>query len=468
MWVKVDKFWYNLYGLTNHPEKERVITNHHRQVVVTGVGPVTPVGCGKEAYWESLICGKPAFKRVEFPGRDMNQYRCKVAAPIENFDLYQFVGQTKHSRYLGKTSRYAIAAAFLALKDAGLDLEKNEPRKEDRSEGGGQYRLKGVDSLRAGVILGISIEAMELVEYYHEKFLATKGTRGISPFGLPNAYMSSFTSHVAQCFSLRGSSYTVSAACASGTHAMINSFIHIQEGREELMVTGGADACLTPFVFAGFDVLRAMSTRNDDPQKSCRPFDRERDGFVMGEGAGILVLEELDHAKRRAAHIYGEVIGFGMTADAYHLTEPDPDGKALVKAIKDALEMAGIRPEEVDYINPHGTSTPLNDSIETAVIKNIFGKHAYNIPISATKSITGHLMGAAGGVEAIAVALTLEKGIIHPTINYEFPDPQCDLDYVPNESREKKVKIALSISAGFGGVNAAILFKKYEEVPLPF
>jgi len=199
--------------------------------VVTGVGPVTPVGCGKEAFWESLIGGKPAFKRVEFPGRDMDQYRCKIAAPIENFDLYQFVEKTKHSKYLGKTSRYAIAAAFLALKDAGLDLEKNESRKEDRSEGGGQYRLKGFDSFRAGVILGFGTEAMELVEYYHEKFLATKGTRGISPFGLPNFYMSSFTSHVAHCFSLRGSSYTVSTACASGTHAMINSFIQIQGGR---------------------------------------------------------------------------------------------------------------------------------------------------------------------------------------------------------------------------------------------
>jgi 3-oxoacyl-[acyl-carrier-protein] synthase II len=434
--------------------------NHHRRVAVTGLGPVTPVGLGKEAYWESLIGGKSAFKRVEFPGRDMDQYRCKVAAPIETFDLHQFVEKTKQSKYLGKTSRYAIAATSLAFRDAGLDLEKNEPGGEDRSEGGGQYRLKGLDSFRAGVILGIGVEAMDLLEHYHEKHLASRGTRGISPFVLPNIYMSSFPSHVGRCFSLRGSTYAVSTACASATHAMINSFVHIQEGREDIMVTGGADACLTPYVFAAFDVLRAMSKRNDDPQKSCRPFDRERDGFVMGEGAGILVFEELDHAQRRGARIYGEVIGFGMTADAYHITEPDPEGKALGKAIKDALEMAGIPPEEVDYINAHGTSTPLNDSMETAVIKKVFGKHAYNIPISATKSITGHLLGAAGGAEAIAVALTLEKGIIHPTINYEFPDPECDLDYVPNESREKKVKMALSISAGFGGVNAVVLFKK--------
>ena len=209
--------------------------------------------------------------------------------------------------------------------------------------------------------------------------------------------------------------------------------------------------------------MRAMSTRNDDPQRACRPFDRERDGFVMGEGSGLLVFEELDHARKRGAHIYGEVVGFGMTADAYHLTDPDPDGKALSKAVRDTLEVGGVRPEEVDYINPHGTSTPLNDKVETQVIKNVFGEEAYRIPISSTKSITGHLMGAAGGVEAIAMIMSIEKGIIHPTINYEFPDPECDLDYVPNQAREKEVKTALSISAGFGGVNSVILIKKFEE-----
>ena len=219
--------------------------------------------------------------------------------------------------------------------------------------------------------------------------------------------------------------------------------------------------------YGGSMSLRAMSIRNEDPEKACRPFDRERDGFVMGEGSGMVVFEELEHAKRRGAHIYGEVIGFGMTADAYHITEPDPEAKALGKAMSDALEMAGVRPEEVDYINPHGTSTPLNDKVETMAIKNVFGKQAYHIPISSTKSMTGHMMGAAGGVEAIAVLLAIEKGIIHPTINYEFPDPECDLDYVPNEAREKDVRIALSISAGFGGVNSAILIKKFEDI-FPF
>ncbi len=438
--------------------------NFKKRVVITGVGPVTPVGRGKEAYWESLIRGKSSFQRITFSNRDMSQYRCQIAAPIEGFDLFQYVDRTKHAKYFGRTSQFAVAASWLALRDAGIELEKNEVDKGGHPEQGGQYQPKGIDSFKAGTILGIGSEAMELVEYYHERFLS-RGLRGLSPFGLPNTYLSAITSHVAQCFSLKGSTYSVSTACASATHAMINSFIQIQSERDDLMVTGGTDACITPLVFAGFDVLRAMSTRNQEPQKACRPFDRERDGFVMGEGSGVLVFEELEHARKRGAHIYGEVIGVGMTADAFHITEPDPNGRALSQAIRDALQMGGVRPEEVDYINPHGTSTSLNDKVETKVIKDVFGKQAYRIPLSSTKSITGHLMGAAGGVEAIAVLLAIEKGIIHPTINYEFPDPECDLDYVPNEARKKEVNVGLSISAGFGGVNSAILFKKFEEPP---
>ena len=438
--------------------------NYKKRVVITGVGPVTPVGIGKEAYWESLTQGKSSFRRIEFPDRDMSQYRCRIGAPIEGFDFFQYVERTKHTKYIGKTSQFAIAAAFLALKDAGIDIEKNERRKEDLHEKGGDYQLKGLDSFQIGVILGVGSEAMDLMEHYHERFLS-RGPRGISPFALPNIYLSAITSHVAQTFTIRGTAYAVSTACASATHAMINSFLQIQGGGEDLMITGGADSCITPYVFGGFDVIRAMSTRNDAPQKACRPFDRERDGFVMGEGSGVLVFEELDHARKRGAHIYGEIVGFGMTADAYHLTDPDPDGKALSKAIRDAIEMGGFHPEEIDYINPHGTSTPLNDKVETKAIKNIFGKQAYHIPISSSKSITGHLMGAAGGVEAISVLLAIEKGIIHPTLNYEFPDPECDLDYVPNEARKKEVKLGLSISAGFGGVNSAILIKKFEEKP---
>jgi 3-oxoacyl-[acyl-carrier-protein] synthase II len=434
---------------------EMHLGNYRKRVVVTGIGPVTPVGIGKEPYWESLVYGKTAFKRISFPDRDMSQYRCHIGAPLETFDLFQYIPRTKHTKHIGRTSQFAIAGTYLALKDAGFELEINH---EDK----GQYQIRGVDSFQIGVILGLGVEAMDLLEHYHERFLA-RGPRGISPFALPNIYLSAITSHITEFFTLRGTSFAISTACASATHALINSFLQIQGGREDLMVAGGTDACITPYVFGGFDVLRAMSTRNHEPHKASRPFDRERDGFVMGEGSGVLVLEELDHALRRGAHIYGEVIGFGATADAYHVTEPDPDGKALGKAIRDALQMGGIGPEEVDYINPHGTSTPLNDKVETKVIKDVFEKQAYQIPISSTKSITGHLMGAAGGIEAISVLLSIETGIIHPTLNYEFPDPDCDLDYVPNEARKKDVRIGLSVSAGFGGVNSVILLKRFEK-----
>jgi 3-oxoacyl-[acyl-carrier-protein] synthase II len=431
-------------------------------VVVTGVGPVTPVGIGKEAYWESLVHGKSSFKRIQFPDRDMSQYRCQIGAPIEAFDFGHYVERSKHSKHFGTTSFYAVAATKLALEDAGISIEKREGELNNPHGNKGEYQLKEIDPFRVGVVLGVSVESMDLLERYHERFLS-RGIRGISPFALPNIYLSAITSHVAQYFTIRGTSFALSTACASATHAMSNSFLQIQGGMEEVMVTGGSDACITPYVFGGFDVLRAMSTRNDNPQQACRPFDRERDGFVMAEGAGVLVFEELDHARRRRARIYGEVVGFGMTADAYHLTEPDPDGKALGRAVRDALQTAGVSPEEVDYINPHGTSTPLNDKVETRMIKDVFGKKAYHIPISATKSITGHMMGAAGGAEAIAVLLSIERGVIHPTINYEFPDPECDLDYVPNKAREKEVRVGLSISAGFGGVNSAILIKRFEE-----
>ena len=440
------------------------VKNNRRRAMITGVGPISPVGIGKEGYWESLIQGRSSFQRIKFPNQDMTQYRCQIAAPIEGFDLFQYVDRMKHSKHIGRTAQFAIAAARFALRDAGIQIEKNEEGRGDQHKRAAEYQLKGVDPFHIGVILGVGVEAMDLMEHYHERFLA-RGLRGISPFALPNIYLSAITSHVAQYFTIRGTAYAVSTACASATHAMGNSFLQIQEGREDLMVTGGADACITPYIFGGFDVLRAMSTRNDEPQKACRPFDRERDGFVMGEGAGVLIFEELEHARKRGAHIYGEVVGFGMTADAYHLTDPDPNGKALSKAIRDALRSGGVHPEEIDYINPHGTSTPLNDKVETKAIKDVFGKQAYHIPISSTKSITGHLMGAAGGVEAISVLLAIEQGIIHPTLNYESPDPECDLDYVPNEARKKEVRTGLSISAGFGGVNSAILIKKYEDSP---
>lgn len=430
-----------------------------KRVVITGLGPVTPVGIGKEPYWESLLEGRSAAKRIDFPGFDMEQYKTKIAVPIENFELSDYVIETKKSKYLGRTSRFALAGAMLALKDANLTVELNEERPKE-----GQYRIVNVSSFSAGAILGIGVENMDLMETYHENFLEHRGPKRISPFGLPHIYMSSIASNVADRFTLQGSTYTVSSACASGTHAIINAYRQIREGSEDVIVTGGVDACITPYVFGGFVALRAMSTRNDEPKRASRPFDAERDGFVMAEAAGILVLERLEHALARNASIYAELIGYGMTADAYHITEPDPQGSSLIRAIKLALESSRISPQEIGYINPHGTSTRLNDAVETLAIKKALGEWAYHIPTSSTKSITGHCMGAAGGVEAIATALTIERGIIHPTINYEFPDPECDLDYVPNEPRKAKVKTAMSISAGFGGVNSAIVMRQFEGI----
>lgn len=430
-----------------------------KRVVITGVGPVSPVGVGKEPYWESLIKGRSGIKRIDFPGFDMDQYRTRIAAPIEDFTLADYVMETKKSKYFGRTSRFAIAGTMLALKDADLRVELNEERLKE-----GQYFVGNSDAFKIGVVLGVGVECMELVESYHENFLEHRGPKRLSPFGLPHIYLSSIASNVADKFSLRGGTYTVSSACASGTHAIINAYRQIREGAEDLMITGGVDACITPYVFGGFVALRAMSTRNDDPLKASRPFDAQRDGFVMAEGAGILVLERLEHALARNASIYAELIGYGMTADAYHITEPEPEGTSLAAAIQLGLESAGITPRDLSYINPHGTSTRLNDAVETLAIKKVMGKRAYEIPISSTKSITGHLMGAAGGVEAITTALSIHRGMIHPTMNYEFPDPDCDLDYVPNEPRKIDVRTAMSISAGFGGVNSVIVMRRFEGV----
>ena len=435
------------------------LRNVSERIVITGVGPVSPVGIGKEPYWESLLMGRSGARRIDFPGFDMDQYRTKIAAPIEDFSLSDYVIETKKSKYLGRTSRFAIAGTILAFKDANLVVELNEERPKE-----GQYFIGDLDSFKTGAILGIGVENMDLMETYHENFLEHRGPKRLSPFGLPHIYMSSIASNVADRFSLRGSTYTVSSACASGTHAIINAYRQIQEGAEDVIVTGGVDACITPYVFGGFVALRAMSIRNEDPQRASRPFDAQRDGFVMAEAAGILVLERLEHALARNASIYAELIGYGMTADAYHITEPDPQGSSLIRTITLALESADLSPREIRYINPHGTSTRLNDAVETLAIKEAMGKWAYHIPISSTKSITGHTMGAAGGVEAVATALTIQRGMIHPTINYEFPDPECDLDYVPNEPRRVGVKTAMSISAGFGGVNSVIIMRQFEGI----
>lgn len=427
-----------------------------KRIVVTGLGPVTPIGIGKEPYWRALMDGKTGVDLIDFPNFDMEQFKTRIGAQLKDFSLDDYLPFHKGDRYMGRASQFALVGAKLALEDAEVELLPREGVE-------GRYELNHSDPFKIGAILGVAAENMDILEGAYDNLVKHGGPRRITPFALPHVYTSSVVSNITERFGIRGTTYVVSSACASASHAIATSYNRLQDGPEEMMLTGGADACITPLSFGGFIALRAMSTRNDEPQKACRPFDLHRDGFVMGEGAGIIILEELTHALNRGAPIYTELIGYGMTADAFHIAEPDPTAISLSKAIEQALTMAEVAPEAVDYINPHGTSTKLNDATETKAIKKAFGDHAYQIPISATKSMVGHLIGAAGGVEAIASTLTIERGKIHPTLNYEFPDPECDLDYVPDAPREKEVRTALSISAGFGGVNCVLLFKAFES-----
>lgn len=426
------------------------------RVVITGVGPVSPIGIGKEAFWDALLSGKSGAKPITFEECDMNQYATKIACPIEKFSLGDFLQKTKDAKYLGRTSQLAMAGAKMALEDAGLFLDLLEA-----TSGRTDYIIRGMDPVEIGVILGIGVENMDLCEKYHKRFLRSCGPSKVSPFALPHIQVGSVPGNVSKKFSAKGITMDVSTACASAIHAAIVAYKQILMGEEKIIITGGADACITPYVFGGFDAMGAMSKRNETPEKASRPFDRGRDGFVLGEGAGIVILEELTHALDRGGHIYCEMTGFGSTSDAYHITAPDPTGEMQAKAIRDALKRANAEPEEVDYINAHGTSTRLNDTTETLAIKKALGNHAYRIPISSTKSMTGHLVGGSGGVEVIATALMIEKEVVHPTINFETPDEDCDLNYVPNKALKKPIRKALKNSFAFGGQNAAIVLEKY-------
>jgi 3-oxoacyl-[acyl-carrier-protein] synthase II len=425
-----------------------------KRIVITGIGPVTPIGIGKEAYWRALMEGKNGIEPVVFSNFDMEQFKTRIGAQIKNFSLHDYLPVHKADRHLGRASQFALVGAKYALEDAEITLQPREGVE-------GRYAVGNSDSFKIGAILGVATENMEIVEGSYDNLLKHGGPRRINPFSLPNVYSSSVASNVTERFGIHGTTYVISSACASSSHAIATSYTRIQDGPEEMVLTGGADACITPLSFGGFIALRAMSTRNDEPHKACRPFDLHRDGFVMGEGAGIIIIEELNHALKRGAPIYAELVGYGMTADAFHVAEPDPSAGSLSKAIELALTNAEVGPQEIDYINPHGTSTKLNDAVETMAIKRVFGDYAYQVPISSTKSMTGHLIGAAGGAEAIATVLTIKHGRIHQTANYEFPDPECDLDYVPEGPRMKDVKTALSISAGFGGVNCVLVFKAF-------
>ena len=428
----------------------------HR-VVVTGLGAVTPIGIGKEAYWQNLLNGVSGVKRFDFADHDfsyvnMDLFRSQIAAFVDKFDPYDHIPLNKNTKYMGRTSLFALVAAKLALEDAGFELVAEKKR----------TIIEGIDPFKIGVVTGTGSGNMEILERGYIEFLEDGGPKRTSPHALPQQILSAVPANISMYFSCKGNSYALPTACSSASQAIGNCYRYLQNGSEEVMITGGADCCITPLIFGCFAAMRALSTRNDAPEKASRPFDRERDGFVMGEGAGLIVMEKLEHALKRNAHIYAELVGYGMTSDAYHITIPNLQGESFTQAVLMALEGAKLKPSEIDYINAHGTSTKLNDPIETKAIKTALGNHAYEIPISSTKSMIGHLIGAAGGVEAIASVMSIANGKVHPTINYENPDPDCDLDYVPNQAREVPVKTVMSNSLGFGGFNSVLIFRKFE------
>jgi 3-oxoacyl-[acyl-carrier-protein] synthase II len=410
-----------------------------KRVVVTGIGAITPIGTGKDTFWSALKSGKSGIDKItKF---DASNYDTQIAAEVKDFDPNAYIDK-KEAKRMDRFTQFAVAASKLALGDAALNVDE-------------------VDAYRFGVVLGSGIGGIETLEKEHEKLMA-KGPGRVSPFFIPMMISNIGAGQVSMAFGAKGPNTTVVTACASSTNSIGEAFRIIQRGDADIMITGGAEASITPLSMAGFCSMKAMSTRNDDPTKASRPFDKDRDGFIMGEGAGILILEELDHALNRGANIYAEVVGYGMSADAYHITAPAPEGEGAARSMKSALNDANITPEDIDYINAHGTSTPYNDKFETMAIKSLFGEHAYKLAVSSTKSMTGHLLGAAGGVEAIACIMAINESFVPPTINYTTPDPECDLDYTPNYGKERNVKYTLSNSLGFGGHNASIIIKKYE------
>lgn len=407
-----------------------------QRVVVTGLGAIHGLGHDVDSFWASLLAGKPGVDRVSL--FDPAAFATQVGAEVRGWNAEEHM-DPKEARRNDRYTHFGFCAAKQAFKDSGLDMSQEDPD-------------------RVGVIIGSGIGGMFTYETQLRK-LAEGGPRKVSPFTIPALIGNICSGMFAIEIGARGPNFGVVSACATGTHAIGESMHMIKRGDADVMIAGGAEATITPFAYASFCSMRAMSTRNDDPATASRPFSMGRDGFVMGEGAGILVLESLEHAQKRGARIYAEVTGYAATADAHHITMPDPEGKGLGMAMTRALRASGIAPEEVDYINAHGTSTPYNDKFETLAIKRVFGERAKALPISSTKSMTGHLLGAAGGIESVISVKTIQTGMIAPTINLHEPDPECDLDYVPNVAREAKVKVVMSNNLGFGGQNAAVVFK---------
>lgn len=417
-----------------------------RRVVVTGVGLITPIGNSVEETWAGLMSGRSGADAIK--KFDTEKFSVKFACEVKDFDPLKFIPK-KEARKMGAFIHYAIAAAIEALADSKLPLDAAGKFPNDIADNVGTYISSGIGDFWA-------------IEREHSKLL-DGGPDRVSPFFIVSAIVNLAAGQVSIRFGAKGPNSATATACSAGAHAIGDSFKIIQRGDADVMICGGAESAITPMSVAGFASMRALSTRNDDPQHASRPFERDRDGFVIGEGAGIMILEELEFAKRRGARIYAEVVGYGMSADAFHLTMPDETGSGAFRVMQKTLKDAGVRPEQVGYINAHGTSTPYNDKFETVAIKRAFGEHAYKLAVSSTKSMTGHLLGAAGGIEGVFSALALHRKILPPTINYVNPDPDCDLDYVPNEPREATVEYALSNSFGFGGTNAALLFKRYED-----
>ncbi len=411
-----------------------------RRVVITGLGAITPIGNNVKELWSGLISGKNGAGLItKF---DTEKFTTKFACEVKDFNVEDYIDK-KEAKRMDLYTQYAVASAMMAMEDANFDLDS-------------------VDRERFGVIYGSGIGGMETFENQTTNYL-NGGPRRISPFFIPMMISDIAAGQISIKFGLKGPNYATTSACATSTHAIADAFFMIQRGSADAIVSGGAEASITPMAIGGFNSARAISSWNDRPKEASRPFDKDRTGFVMGEGSGTLILEELEHAKKRGAKIYGEIIGAGLTGDAYHVTAPAPEGEGAFRSMREALRDGGINPEDVDYINAHGTSTKLNDLNETKAIKKLFGEHAYKLSISSTKSMTGHLLGATGAVESIACLLAIKNSIIPPTINLDEPDPECDLNYTPKVAVEKNVEYALTNTFGFGGHNSTLLFKKYSE-----
>jgi 3-oxoacyl-[acyl-carrier-protein] synthase II len=411
-----------------------------RRVVVTGVGLLTPLGIGTETSWEAIRSGKSGIGRItQF---DASQFSCRIAGEVKGFDPANYI-EKKEIKKMGRFIQFAIAAAECALSSSG-------------------YKVTPENAEQAGVYIGSGIGGFEVIEREHQTLLE-QGPRRISPFFIPATIVNLASGYVSIRSGAKGPNSATATACTTSAHSIGDSFRIIQRGDADMMICGGTEACITPMGIGGFAAMRALSTRNDDPEHASRPWDRDRDGFVVGEGAGMLILEELESARKRNARILAELVGYGMSADAFHVTAPPDDGDGAYRVMRNALRDAAIAPDQVQYINAHGTSTEVGDRIETAAIKRTFGGHAYELAVSSTKSMTGHLLGGAGGLEAGITVLALRDQIAPPTMNLENPDPLCDLDYVPNHARPMRIDCALSNSFGFGGTNGCLIFKRYHE-----